>query len=270
MEQVGEVKMVQILPQEPGLGELLGMGIGQGMQQGMQERTQQAAKAKQGQALGQILGLSPEESEILGNLPDTAIAQLVKAKMTPQQSIQPKLSPATTQYIKDIDKAAAPAQSVLSAANRLMELSGSTGIKGYLGKLPGPLVPGDIAEFESTINDLLAYYKAMFPRGITQQEFQILKKEALPNVTLSPEANKRRIQRFIDKANQIIDKQQKLVSVQERLGYIPENIRSEIEKPSEETSKESTKKFIFNGKPYNIPKSQIKEFLKENPGAKPQ
>lgn len=57
--------MVQVLPQEPGLGELLGMGLGQGMGQGIQQQAQlqqaiQLARAKQAakfEGLQNILGM---------------------------------------------------------------------------------------------------------------------------------------------------------------------------------------------------------------------
>jgi hypothetical protein len=241
--------MFQVLPRSPSLGELMGGGISQGLQQGLQQQV----KSK---ALASVLGISPDMAEQLGSLPEGVMTQLIKTKTTAQQPQQPKLSPATTQYIKDIDKSSAPAQGVLTAANRLMELSGSTGIKGYTKHLPGPMVPEDIAEFESTINDLLSYYKAMFPRGITQQEFAILKKEALPNPTLSPKANQRRIQRFIDKAQAIIDKQDRLVKIQEELGYVPENIRTVVEKKETETPQEQTKE---NEALSNLPKASEHE-----------
>lgn len=54
--------MVQILPQEPGLGELLGMGMGQGIQQNMQlQQALQLAKVKEAAKASE--GMTPYQQE---------------------------------------------------------------------------------------------------------------------------------------------------------------------------------------------------------------
>ena len=260
---------IQMLPEQQSPLQALTPYINQAVGQLTQGYTAGAMNRKDQSILQQLQNAqSPmEQVSLVGQLsPERAKAiGTMLGKPLIQQSIngQQKLSPATTQYVKDIDKASAPAQSVLSSANRLMELADNTGWRGYQSGLPGPLVPADIAEFESTTNDLLSYYKAMFPRGITQEEFKILKKEALPNPRLSPEANKARIQRFIDKAQHLVDKQQKLTQYQEQYGFVPENIRELIEKEPVKSSENELKSTS------SIPESEKKaETFSRLPNAK--
>ncbi len=65
--------MVQILPQQKSLGELLGSGLGAGIQTGLAQKLKQHAQEQQqqktAQSLGPLLGLSEEETQQLGGLP---------------------------------------------------------------------------------------------------------------------------------------------------------------------------------------------------------
>lgn len=222
------------------LGAALGTGVSTGVSTGLQGLMQQYHKTKEQQKVGGALAEfleKPELAGVLGNMPLDMQKDLLKSSMEQKKQIQlqqlkapeqPKLSQPTVQWIKDIDKAGPSAESVVETGRHLMTLADKMGgVRGAFGKVaPGLLKPADVADFNSTVLDLISSYKAMFPRGITGQEFKILQKEALPSSSLSPKANKAIIQRFINRAEKMVERQQKMISVQEKYGYVPENIKA--------------------------------------------
>lgn len=60
--------MVQILPQEQGLGELLGGGLGAGIQTGLQGLLNQFQQQKSAENLGKVLGLKEDELKSFSKL----------------------------------------------------------------------------------------------------------------------------------------------------------------------------------------------------------
>lgn len=81
---------VQILPQNPNLGELFGSGLSTGLQQLMQMKLQdmQQRQGQQRQSLGlQALGFQPEVAQQLALLPESTLKEVVKQQlMAPQQA----------------------------------------------------------------------------------------------------------------------------------------------------------------------------------------
>lgn len=139
------------------LGETLGAGIGSFADQfaeGMLRRKENRALAEQGIDLEGII--NPEIRKAM-------IGQHLKGETATAQKKQ-------------------AAMQTLSALDRLEALLGQAGIgkSGQINLFEG--ARQNRGEFESTIAALLPAFKALFPRGFTEREFERIRSDFLPKV----------------------------------------------------------------------------------------
>jgi len=215
----------------------------------LQQRTKAMQQQKGGTALANILE-KPELAEQFSQLPLDLQKEVTRGILEQKKQLmiqaakapeQPKLSPPTQQYLKDLNKKFEAADVVADVGERMMSLvdSISAGKGTIQGKSPAIFKSPEVAEFESLTFDLLPHYKSMFPRGITNAEFKKISEGALPKLGLSPKANKARIQKFMDRANKVLKQKGSIESIQEKLGFIPENVQSLLSKDEKKPGLES-------------------------------
>ena len=133
--------MVQIIPKVPGFGEKLGAAIGGGLGGGVQQGMNQAQK------------FSHE-------------MQLQKAKQKEDKNIE------KAHTLQSMQGTIAQLKSM--AEN---DVSG-IGIFGQWD--PTPEAQQNRGKFQTLSSELLSFYKTLFPRGITQQEFIRLERDYIP------------------------------------------------------------------------------------------
>lgn len=133
--------MVNILPKVPGFGERLGAAIGGGLGGGFQQ------------------GMSK--------------AQEFSEKM--------KLQEAKKKEDKAMERSKT-LQSIKGTVNQLKSMAeGDVAGIGYFGEYdPRPEAQQNRGQFQTLTSDLFSFYKTLFPRGITQEEFKKLEKNYIP------------------------------------------------------------------------------------------
>ena len=193
--------MVTILPQEQGLGELLGGGLSAGVQTGLsgliQQHKQTQKQQKTGSALAQLLG-KPEMAEQFGNIP-IEMQQILGKEMLTQAG---KAGQGMTEYQRgklDISKAKEEREKFkatglmspeegekilysIGEMKKLVKYTGSTQVPFMKGFSAGPhglnregLQKRE--EFNSYVSDLVSYVREQESRGnINKETFKDLMK----------------------------------------------------------------------------------------------
>lgn len=156
--------MVQVLPEMPSFASKLGAALGGGIQQGIGSFAERLAGkrrlSKEDEALSRI-GLD------LSGVTDPEIR---KAIVT--QSLKAKTD-------KEAEKVQL-LQGIKGTINEIRNLSEAPGI-GFLEQyIPTSEAFYNRAKLKTLSSDMLTFYKSLFPRGITQDEFKRFEKDYLP------------------------------------------------------------------------------------------
>ena len=213
-------------------------------QQEMQQKQQglQQALVQKAQGLSSTLGIKPEEAMQIAAMPNEVVNQMLKEKygLTSQQ-IKEKV---------DMEHSRERASAFYGTIDRMRELKPYVGTQWYGSKTMFlPLQRETIqrrAEYDSSIAHLLSFLKELDAKG--QMPYKLIEKleKKLPSSELSERENAGRLDALEGIVTRTLNRQYK------------------------QSENQSTKAFLYQGGKYNIPRDKIKEFLKDNPGAKPQ
>jgi len=197
--------MVQIIPEMPSFSSQLGLQLGAGVGKGLAGFAEQLAGkrriAKENEALSRM-GLD------LAGMTDPEIR---KAVVT--QSLKAKTD-------KEAEKIQL-LQGIKGTINEIRSLSEAPGIGFFSQYKPTPEAFYNRAKLKTLSSDMLTFYKSLFPRGITQEEFKRFEKDYLPK----PSDTTASIQGKLDAFEDLINR--KIGSFEEPAEKAPKKVEKE-------------------------------------------
>jgi hypothetical protein len=177
--------MVQILEDQPSFGQLMARGAGNAMGSalagGVQGYLQKKKEEREG---GQF------ESQFGFKMPKEGRSEFYKSygKAAGEQPFKKQA---------DSKKAYESMKETISELKQMAE-NDVEGI-GVFGEWdPRPEAQHNRGKFQTLSSDLLSFYKTLFPRGITQEEFKRLEKNYIPKVGDSTSKMQGKLEGFMD------------------------------------------------------------------------
>lgn len=180
--------MVEIIPEMPSFASKLGAALGGGIQQGIGSFAERLAGKKR---------LSEEDKALsrMGlDLAGVTDPEIRKAIVT--QSLKAKTD-------KEAEKIQL-LQGIKGTINEIRNLSEAPGIGLLEQYMPTSEAFYNRAKLKTLSSDMLTFYKSLFPRGITQEEFKRFEKDYLPKPSDTTASIQGKLDAFEDLINRKI------------------------------------------------------------------
>lgn len=150
-----------------------------------------------------------------------------------------------TPFLKEIRAKADAAKTLLNAADSMQKIRerGNLGISSGARALLSKPTRADRAAYDTQASQFLSYYKALFPRGFTQQEFKHIEENWMPKSSNTDERNQAIEQTFKEMAQTLVQKSELLDELRDENGNLPSNAEQKVDQLMGEKIKKLQNKF---------------------------
>ncbi len=159
--------------------------------------------------------------------------------------------------VKEIRAKADAGKTILNAAQNMEKIRkrGNLGITSTARGIFSKATRADRAAYDTQASQFLSYYKALFPRGFTQQEFKHIEENWMPRSTNTDERNEAIENSFKDMAHILVQKSEILDSLRDADGRLPSNAEQKVDQLVGEKIQQLQKKFTEETPPEGEKKS---------------